>query len=326
MNFFDEADEFFVSEEGFVSLTEDVEYEAERYFEELFENNILEVAHWTDIIGLIEEEDNFITQFVFEMYPDEDILDFFEEHGDIFSIANGYVSLISERDLVNEESDAVEYLSRVVKDNNGYYSVHELHEFAVQDEEGSDIMDLINDFYPEDFHVFLENNDVFFMDYEGLVYLKELVDDDAVEYFKEIFIAKMYHPVHYKSLYGHIGQSPPHVMKYINEDFGRSGFLQFFEMHKDTFNVRRQGFISYIGNDAAEYFARVLQNYYYDMPHYSTFRGHIGQAPSYIVNFINTKYPNEQFCDFLLESKSFFVVDEDGYVKHSADYEDLQIH
>ena len=95
--------------------------------------------------------------------------------------------------------------------------------------------------------------------------------------------------------------------------FYSGNFEQFLLNYPDVFVVFTDDTVSLTENEAVKYFQQRLREGREGW-HYMNLRGCIGQAPKYIIEFINKSYPEEDFLQFLESNSYYFDVDEEGDV------------
>lgn len=90
-------------------------------------------------------------------------------------------------------------------------------------------------------------------------------------------------------------------------------FKQFLINHPDVFVVFDDDTVSLVENEAVNYFEERIEGNRAGW-FYMNLRGCLGQAPRYIINFMNNCYPEEEFWQFLQKNSHVFDVDDDGCV------------
>ncbi|XP_054710844.1 uncharacterized protein LOC129220450 [Uloborus diversus] len=102
---------------------------------------------------------------------------------------------------------------------------------------------------------------------------------------------------------------------YINDWFPGSLFSNFFQEFPDMFFIENDKVTQYNHllefhrQSAVKYFEQIL-NDYLEPVSVGNLRGHIGQAEDFVIKFVNTFYPAEEFSHFLQSYSDVFVVYE----------------
>lgn len=101
---------------------------------------------------------------------------------------------------------------------------------------------------------------------------------------------------------------------FITRFYPGKEFKEFIKKHSDVFALHSDHSVSLVQIASVQYFKKVLKALKNEKLFVSRLRGHIGQAPPHVKDFINWYYPGNDFINFLMQHSTIFVVDQNHMV------------